>query len=163
MNRLKVIYHTLYYSMNNYVLIWGDWLSWSPITPYKETLVPHLVATLNYLSQTYSYHIRGDISPLIPCKTHWQKNLISHLWKCVRSGNWNGVSDVSDLMFLLANVGRMIMSLMSNTRWANDGELGQASQQRWRRSHCVARTWHFRIISELLSGMRITVPVLCNL
>ena len=75
---LKVIYHPLY-GMNNYVIIWGDWLScdplrgshdsqsphiWGdwlscdslrgshdePITPYKETLVPHLVATLIYLS-----------------------------------------------------------------------------------------------------------------
>ena len=34
------------------------------ITPYKETLVLHLVATLIYLSQNYSYYIRGDISPL---------------------------------------------------------------------------------------------------
>ena len=34
------------------------------ITPYKETLVPHLVATLIYLSQIYSYYIRGDRSPL---------------------------------------------------------------------------------------------------
>ena len=32
--------------------------------PYKETLVPHLAATLIYLSQIYSYYIRGDISPL---------------------------------------------------------------------------------------------------
>ena len=51
-------------------LIWGDWLSCDPlhgrpITPYKETLVPHLVATLIYLSQIYSYYIRGDMSPLI--------------------------------------------------------------------------------------------------
>ena len=30
----------------------------------KETLVPHLVATLIYLSQIYSYYIRGDRSPL---------------------------------------------------------------------------------------------------
>ena len=68
---LKVIYHPLY-GMNNYVLIWGDWLSCdplrgshdSPITPYKETLVPHLVATLIYLSQIYSYYIRGDMSHL---------------------------------------------------------------------------------------------------
>ena len=29
-----------------------------------ETLVPHLVATLLYLSQNYSYYIRGDRSPL---------------------------------------------------------------------------------------------------
>ena len=32
--------------------------------PYKETLVPHLVATLIYFSQIYSYYIRGDRSPL---------------------------------------------------------------------------------------------------
>ena len=31
---------------------------------YTETLVPHLVATLLYLSQIYSYYIRGDVSPL---------------------------------------------------------------------------------------------------
>ena len=30
------------------------------ITPYKETLGPHLVATLIYLSQNYSYYIRID-------------------------------------------------------------------------------------------------------
>ena len=75
-----MIYHPLY-GMNNYVLIWGDWLScdplrgthdsqsppWGshePITPSEETLVPHLVATLIYLSQMYSYYIRGDRSPL---------------------------------------------------------------------------------------------------
>ena len=34
------------------------------LSPYKETLVPHLVATLIYLSQNYSYYIRGDISRL---------------------------------------------------------------------------------------------------
>ena len=34
------------------------------ITLYKETLVPHLVATSIYLSQIYSYYIRGDRSPL---------------------------------------------------------------------------------------------------
>ena len=39
------------------------WLS-QPITPYKETLVPHLVAILIYFSQIYSYYIRGDMSPL---------------------------------------------------------------------------------------------------
>ena len=68
---LKVIYHPLY-GMNNYVLIWDDWLSCDPLRgshdsqspPYKETLVPHLVTTLIYLSQNYSYYIRGDISSL---------------------------------------------------------------------------------------------------
>ena len=34
------------------------------ITPYKETLVPHLVAILIYLSQIDSYYIGGDRSPL---------------------------------------------------------------------------------------------------
>ena len=87
-----MIFYPLY-GMNNYVLIWGDWLScdplrgshdsqsphiWGdrlscdslrgshdePITPYKETLVPHLVETLIYLSQIYSNCIRGDMSPL---------------------------------------------------------------------------------------------------
>ena len=84
---LNVIYHPLY-GMNNYVLIWGDWLScdphrgshdsqsthiwgdWLSCDPLrgshdKETLVPHLVATLIYLSQNYSYYIRDDRSPLL--------------------------------------------------------------------------------------------------
>ena len=85
---LKVIYHPLY-GMNNYVLIWGDWGSCDPanhpiygvigyhvtlseghmITPYKKTLVPHLMATLIYLSQNYSFFIRGDRSPL-PAKLY---------------------------------------------------------------------------------------------
>ena len=60
MSILKVIYHLLY-GMNNYVLIWGD-------SPYKETLVPHpnlfVPSYLIYLSQIYSYYIRGDMSPL---------------------------------------------------------------------------------------------------
>ena len=84
---LQVIYHPLY-GMNNYVLIWGDWLSCDPLrwshdsqSPHKETLVPHLVATLIYLSQKYSYYIRGDRSPLsmysqiscqqIMCSCYW--------------------------------------------------------------------------------------------
>ena len=70
LTQLKVISHPLY-GMNNYVLIWGDWLSCDPLRgshdsqspPNKETLVPHLVATLIYLSQIYSY-IRSDRSPL---------------------------------------------------------------------------------------------------
>ena len=61
--------------MNNYVLIWGesrDRLSCDPLreshdsrSPHiRKKLVPHLVASLNYLSQIYSYYIRGDMSPL---------------------------------------------------------------------------------------------------
>ena len=62
----KVIYHPLY-GMNNYVLIWGDWLSCDPLRGSHDsqsppTLVPHLVATLIYLSQNYSYYIRDDSS-----------------------------------------------------------------------------------------------------
>ena len=48
--------------------IWGDRLSCD--APYKETLVPHLVATLIYLSQNYSYYIRGDRSPLMHDSSH---------------------------------------------------------------------------------------------
>ena len=49
---------------HNCFLIWDDWLSCDPITPYKETIVPHLVTTLIYLSHNYSNHIWGDMSPL---------------------------------------------------------------------------------------------------
>ena len=61
----KVIYHLLYGT--NGVIGYHVTLSEGHmivITPYKETLVPHLVATLIYLSQIYSYYIRGDGSPL---------------------------------------------------------------------------------------------------
>ena len=89
--QLKVIYHPLY-GMNNYVHIWGDWLSCDPlrgshdsqsphiwgdwlscvsqrvtITPYKETLVPHLVVTLIYLAHIYSYYIRKTYSIQCTC------------------------------------------------------------------------------------------------
>ena len=88
--KLKVIYHPLY-GMNNYVLIWGDWLSCDPLRGSNDSqsphiwrwltimwpsqrvtwwsLVPHLVLTLLYLSQIYSYYIRGDGSPLISFET----------------------------------------------------------------------------------------------
>ena len=51
---LKVIYHPLY-GMNNYVLIWGDWLSCDPLRGSHDSqsphiIVPHLVETLIYLS-----------------------------------------------------------------------------------------------------------------
>ena len=95
MSLKKLRNHSLY-GMNNYVLIWGDRLSCDPLRgshnsqsphiwgewlscdyliriPYKEILVPHLVATLIYLSQNYSYYIRGDRSPL-KCLT---KSLLS--------------------------------------------------------------------------------------
>ena len=73
----------IWYGLNNYVLLWSDWLSCDPLrwshdsqSPHKETLVPHLVATLIYLSQNYSYYIRGNIQPLSACfdiftSLHW--------------------------------------------------------------------------------------------
>ena len=54
---LKVIYHFLY-GINNYVLIWGDWLSCDPLSAPS-------CGNFDYLSQIYSYYIRGDRSPLI--------------------------------------------------------------------------------------------------
>ena len=38
---LKVIYHPLY-SMNNYVLIWGDWLSCDPLRGSHDSQSPHI-------------------------------------------------------------------------------------------------------------------------
>ena len=78
---LKVIYHPLY-GMTNYVLIWRGWHDSQSPTPYKETLVPHLVATLIYLSQNYSYYIRGDRSPLksknhIQITTHHEMHIMN--------------------------------------------------------------------------------------
>ena len=47
-------------------------------TPYKETLVPHLVATMISLSQTYSYYIRGDRWPLdIKNGRIWQTDTVN--------------------------------------------------------------------------------------
>ena len=55
--------------MGHMIATYKVWLSCDPhmghmISPYKETIMPHLVVTLIYLSQNYSYHIRGDRSPL---------------------------------------------------------------------------------------------------
>ena len=38
---LKVIYHPLY-GMNNYVLIWGDWLSCDPLRGSHDSKSPHI-------------------------------------------------------------------------------------------------------------------------
>ena len=38
---LKVIYHPLY-GMNNYVLIWGDWLSYDPLRGSHDSQSPHI-------------------------------------------------------------------------------------------------------------------------
>ena len=38
---LKVIYHPLY-GMNNYVLIWGDWLSCDPLRGSHDSQLPHI-------------------------------------------------------------------------------------------------------------------------
>ena len=68
----------------NHSIYGGDWLSCDPLpTPYKETLVPHLVATLIYLSQIYSYYIRGDRSPLTIGEQTRYKKITLFSWKCV--------------------------------------------------------------------------------
>ena len=41
MLELKVIYHPLY-GMNNYVLIWGDWLSCDPLRGPHDSQSPHI-------------------------------------------------------------------------------------------------------------------------
>ena len=67
--------------MNNYVLIWGDLLSCDPLRGSYDSqspIVPHLVATLIYLSQNYSYYIRGDGSPLTPKKSDWLNIIIKN-------------------------------------------------------------------------------------
>ena len=38
---LKVIYHPLY-GMNNYILIWGDWLSCDPLRGSHDSQSPHI-------------------------------------------------------------------------------------------------------------------------
>ena len=70
-NVLKVIYHPLY-GMNNYVLIWGDWLSCDPLRGSHDNQLPHIRKHVCpilwqlwfYLSQIYLYYIRGDRSAL---------------------------------------------------------------------------------------------------
>ena len=61
-----LIYHPLYGMNTPYmgVIFYHVTLSEEGNKDNKETLVPHLVATLIYLSQNYSYYIRGDRSPL---------------------------------------------------------------------------------------------------
>ena len=39
--KLKVIYHPLC-GMNNYVLIWGDWLSCDPLRGSHDSPSPHI-------------------------------------------------------------------------------------------------------------------------
>ena len=57
--------------MNNYVLTWGYvTLPVGHMIANKETLVPHIVATLTYLSQDNLYHISGDRSPLGRAEDH---------------------------------------------------------------------------------------------
>ena len=54
---LKVIYHPLY-GMNNYVLIWGDWLSCDPLRGSHDSQSPH---------------IRNHLCPIL-----WQLRFICH-------------------------------------------------------------------------------------
>ena len=51
-------YHVTLWEGSQSPHIWGDWLSCDPLrTPYKETLMPHLVGTFIYLLQIYSYYV----------------------------------------------------------------------------------------------------------
>ena len=47
---LKVIHHPLY-SMNNYVLIWDDWLSCDPLSESHDSQSPHILG--DWLSCDY--------------------------------------------------------------------------------------------------------------
>ena len=89
---LKVIYHPLY-GMNNYVHIWGDWLSRDPLRGSHDSQSPHIRKHLcPILWQLWFIchkiiHIRDDISPLkykaqlqpgsIKQKPTWNSS-----WKC---------------------------------------------------------------------------------
>ena len=70
LNDLKVIYHPLY-GMNNYVLIWGDWLSCDPLRGSHD-------------SQS---HIWGD---LLSCDSLGgsHDNLSPHIMKHLRPILW---------------------------------------------------------------------------
>ena len=90
---LKVIYHPLY-GMNNYVLIWGDWLSCDPLRGSHDSQSPHIREHLCPIlwqrwficHKNYSYYIRGDRSPL---KRLYDATYICHniVWGNVQLSN----------------------------------------------------------------------------
>ena len=64
--------------------IWGDWLSCDSLRGSHDSQSPHirkhLCPILIYLSQIYSYYIRGDRSPLIfPANTQLSYNICTML------------------------------------------------------------------------------------
>ena len=75
---LKVIYHPLH-GMNNYVLMWGDWLSCDPLRGSHDSQSPHIWG--NWLScdslrgshDSQSPHIRKHLCPIL-----WQLWFICH-------------------------------------------------------------------------------------
>ena len=75
---LKVIYHPLY-GMNNYVLIWGDWLSCDPLRGSHDSQSPHisgdclLCDPLRQSHDSQSPHIRKHLCPIL-----WQLWFICH-------------------------------------------------------------------------------------
>ena len=75
---LKVIYHPLY-GMNNYVLIWGDWLSCDPHRTSHDSQSPHIWGDwlscdpLRGSHDSQSPHIRKHLCPIL-----WQLWFICH-------------------------------------------------------------------------------------
>ena len=67
---LKVIYHPLY-GMNNYVLIWGDWLSCDPLRGSHDSQSPHIWGdrlscdSLRGSHNSQSPHIRKHLCPIL--------------------------------------------------------------------------------------------------
>ena len=72
---LKVIYHSLY-GINNYVLIWGDWLSCDPLRGSHDSRSPHIwgwLAIMRPSHDSQSPHIRKHLYPIL-----WQLWFICH-------------------------------------------------------------------------------------
>ena len=75
---LKVIYHPLY-GMNNYVLIWGDWLSCDPLRGSHDSQSPHIWGdwlscdSLRGSHDSQSPNIRKHLCPIL-----WQFWFICH-------------------------------------------------------------------------------------
>ena len=73
---LKVIHHLLY-GMNNYVLIWGDWLLCDPLKGSHDSQSPHIYwlscDSLRGSHDSQSPHIRKHLCPIL-----WQLWFICH-------------------------------------------------------------------------------------
>ena len=73
---LKVIYHPLY-GMNNYVLIWGDWLSCDPLRRSHDSQSPHIWGWSVIIADCIRFFI-WLISPINNSfYTCWRQNVTS--------------------------------------------------------------------------------------